>query len=89
MNRTIAGRPVRSRPVHASTISEMALRIDCARALYQRIADMQRTGQFGRPGEPIMLSKSSVAHNYASDMAIWVVKQSNGINGLLRLLIRI
>jgi len=79
--RSIAGRPVRSRSLHASIIGEMAQRIDCTRALYQRVSEMQRTGLFGRPGESIMLSKSSAAQNYACDMAIWVVNKSMELMG--------
>jgi alkylation response protein AidB-like acyl-CoA dehydrogenase len=81
MNREIAGKPVRSRSLHAAIIGEMAQRIDCARAFYQRVSDMQRTGQFGRPGEPVMLSKSSAAHNYACDTAIWVVNKAMELMG--------
>ncbi|HEY91137.1 MAG TPA: acyl-CoA/acyl-ACP dehydrogenase [Dehalococcoidia bacterium] len=81
MNREIAGRPVRSRSLHAAIIGEMAMKIDCARAFYQRVSDMQRTGQFGRPGEPVMLSKSSAAQNNACEMAIWVVNKAMELMG--------
>jgi alkylation response protein AidB-like acyl-CoA dehydrogenase len=80
-DREIAGRPVQSRSLHAAIIGEMAQRIDCARAFYQRVSDMQRTGQFGRPGEPVMLSKSSAAQNYACDTAIWVVNMAMELMG--------
>lgn len=80
-NREIAGKPVRSRSLHAAIIGEMAQRIDCARAFYQRVSDMQRTGQFGQPGEPVMLSKSSAAQNYACDTAIWVVGKAMELMG--------
>jgi alkylation response protein AidB-like acyl-CoA dehydrogenase len=81
MNRKIAGRPVRSRSLHAGIIGEMALRIDCARAFYQRVSDMQRTGHFGHPGEPVLLSKSSASHNFACDTAIWVVNKAMELMG--------
>jgi len=81
MSREIAGKPVRSRSLHAAIVGEMAQRIDCARAFYQRVSDMQRTGKFGRPGEPVMLSKSSAAHNYACDTAIWVVNKAMELMG--------
>lgn len=81
MNREIDKRPVRSRSLHAAIIGEMAQRIDCARAFYQSLSEMQRTGQFGRPGEPVMLSKSSAAQNYACDTAIWVVNKAMELMG--------
>jgi len=59
----------------------MALRIDCARAYFQRVAEMQLSGQFGRAGEPFLLSKASAAQNYACDMAIWVVNKAMELMG--------
>jgi len=79
--REIAGRPVRSRSLHASIIGEMAQRIDCARAYYQRVFEMQRSGEFGRAGEPFMLSKCSAAQNYACDTAIWVANKAMELMG--------
>jgi len=80
-NREIAGRPVRSRSLHASIIGEMAQRIDCARAYYQKVSEMQSSRQFGRVGEPFMLSKCSAAQNYACDTAIWVANTAMELMG--------
>lgn len=79
--REIAGRPVRSRSLHASIIGEMAQRIDSALAFYQRVAEMQSSGQFGRIGEPFMLSKCSAAQNYACGMVIWVANKAMEMMG--------
>lgn len=80
-DREIAGRPVRSRSLHASIIGEMAQRIDCARAYYQRVSEMQASDQFGRVGEPFMLSKCSAVQNYACDTAVWVTNKAMELMG--------
>ena len=80
-DREIAGRPVRSRSLHASIIGEMAQRIDCARAYYLKISEMTGSRQFGRAGEPFLLSKCSAAQNYACDMAIWVANKAMELMG--------
>ncbi|MCK4723394.1 MAG: hypothetical protein KAT75_08815, partial [Dehalococcoidia bacterium] len=80
-DREIAGRPVRERSLHASILGEMAQRIECARAYYQKISEMQGSGQYGRPGEPFMLSKCSAALNYACDTAVWVPNKAMELMG--------
>lgn len=80
-DREIAGRPVRSRSLHASIIGEMAQRIDCAMAFSQRVSEMQGFPEFGRIGEPFMLSKCSAAQNYACDTAIWVANKAMELMG--------
>jgi len=80
-DREIAGRPVRSRSLHASIIGEMAQRIDCCMALYQQISEMSRSSQFGQIGEPFMLSKCSAAAYYASDAAVWVARKAMELMG--------
>ncbi len=80
-DREIAGRPVRERSLHASILGEMAQRIECSRAYYQKITEMQRSGQYGRPGEPFMLSKCSAAQNYACDTAVWVTNKAMELMG--------
>ena len=80
-DREIAGRPVRDRSLHASILGEMAQRIECSRAYYQKIYEMQTSGQFGRPGEPLMLSKCSAALNYACDTAVWVPNKAMELMG--------
>ncbi len=80
-DREIAGRPVRDRSLHASILGEMAQRIECSRAYYQKIYEMQTFGQFGRPGEPLMLSKCSAALNYACDTAVWVPNKAMELMG--------
>jgi len=79
--RKIAGRPVRSRSLHASIIGEMAQAIDGALAYYQRVAEMQASRQFGRIGEPFMLSKCSAAQNCACDTAIRVTNRAMELMG--------
>lgn len=80
-DREIAGRPVRERSLHASILGEMAQRIECSRAYYQKISEMQGSGQYGRPGEPFMLSKCSAALNYACDTAVWVPNKAMELMG--------
>ena len=80
-DREIAGRPVRERSLHASILGEMAQRIECSRAYYQKISEMQGSGQFGRPGEPFLLAKCSAALNYACDTAVWVPNKAMELMG--------
>lgn len=79
--REIAGRAVRSRSLHASLIGEMAQMIDCARAFYLKVVEMQVSRRFGKTGEPFMLSKCSAAQNYACNMAIWVINTAMELMG--------
>ncbi|MFW6125550.1 MAG: acyl-CoA dehydrogenase family protein [Chloroflexota bacterium] len=80
-DREIAGKPVRDRSVHASLLGEMAQRIECARAYHHAVSEMQRTREYGRPGEPFMLSKCSAAQNYACDTAVWVTNKAMELMG--------
>lgn len=80
-DREIVGKPVRSRSLHASIIGEMALKIDCAIAFYQRVAEMSMSGQFGRIGEPFLLSKASAASYYGSEAAVWVARKAMELMG--------
>lgn len=74
--RAIAGRPVRTRSLHASILGEMAQKIESARAYYMQVSAMSRSEElYGRPGEPFMLSKCSAAKTYACDVAIWVTNK--------------
>jgi len=80
-NREIVGRPVRSRSLHASIIGEMAQKIDCATAIYQKVGEMSASGQFGRIGEPFLLSKCSAAAYYGSEAAVWVARKAMELMG--------
>ena len=80
-DREIVGKPVRSRSLHASIIGEMALKIDCAIAFYQRVSEMSGSGQFGRIGESFLLSKCSAASYYGSEAAVWVARKAMELMG--------
>lgn len=80
--REIAGRPVRTRSLHARILGEMAQRIECARAYYMQVSAMIMSEElYGRPGEPFMLSKCSAAQNYACDVAVWVTNKAMELMG--------
>jgi len=80
-NREIQGRPVRARSFHASILGEMALKIESARAYSMQVNRMIRTGQYGRPGEPLLLSKCSAAKAYVCDITLWVANKAMELMG--------
>ena len=80
-DREIIGRPVRSRSLHASIIGEMALRIDCAKAYRESVSEMVNSRQFGRAGEPFLLSKCSAVQNLGCETAIWVAHKAMELMG--------
>ena len=79
--REIAGRPVRSRSLHAAIFGEMAQKIESARAYAQQVGRMVGTGRFGRAGEPLLLSKCSAAKAYACSATEWVTHQAMELMG--------
>ena len=80
--REIAGRPVRTRSLHASILGEMAQKIESARSYAMHVFKMTRNARlYGRPGEPFMLSKCSGAKEYACNVAIWVAHKTMELMG--------
>jgi alkylation response protein AidB-like acyl-CoA dehydrogenase len=80
-NREISGRPVRARSLHAGIIGEMALKIESARAYAMQVNRMIRSGRYGSPGEPFLLSKCSGAKNYVCDITLWVANKAMELMG--------
>ncbi len=80
-SREIAGKAVRARSLHAGIIGEMALKIESARAYAMQVNRMIRSGRFGRPGEPLLLSKCSAAKAYACDVTLWVANKAMELMG--------
>ena len=80
-DREIAGRPVRARSLHAGIIGEMALKIESARAYTMQVNRMIRTGQYGSPGEPLLLSKCSAAKTYVCDITVWTANKAMELMG--------
>ncbi len=80
-NREIAGRPVRSRSLHASILGEMAQKIESARAYAMQVGKMVGSGKFGRAGDPHLLSKCSAAKAYTCDIALWVAHKAMELMG--------
>jgi alkylation response protein AidB-like acyl-CoA dehydrogenase len=80
--REIAGRPVRTRSLHASILGEMAQKIESARSYAMHVFKMTRNpALYGRPGEPFMLSKCSGAKEYVCNVAIWVAHKTMELMG--------
>ena len=80
--REIAGRPVRTRSLHAGILGEMAQRIESARSYAMHVFKMSKNvALYGRPGEPFMLSKCSGAKAYVCDVAIWVAHKAIELMG--------
>ena len=80
--REIAGKPVRSRSLHAAILGEMAQKIESARAYRIQVTQMMRNaGLYGRHGEPFLLSKCSAAKAYACDVALWVANKAMELMG--------
>ncbi|MBU4055857.1 MAG: acyl-CoA/acyl-ACP dehydrogenase [Proteobacteria bacterium] len=79
--REIAGRPVRSRSLHASILGEMAQKIESARAYAQQVGKMVGSGKFGSSGEPVLLSKCSSAKAYACAATEWVTHHAMELMG--------
>ena len=79
--REIAGRPVRSRSLHAAILGEMAQKIESARAYAQQVGQMVGTGLFGNTGEPLLLSRCSAAKEYACAAAEWVTQRAMELMG--------
>jgi len=79
--REIAGRPVRARSLHAGILGEMALKIESARAYSMDVNRMVRMGLYGRPGEPLLLSKCSAAKVYVCDITLWVANKAMELMG--------
>jgi len=80
-NREIAGKEVRARSLHAGIIGEMALKIESARAYKMQINRMIRSGRYGRPGEPLLLSKCSAAKAYICEITLWVANKAMELMG--------
>lgn len=80
-DREIAGKPVRARSLHAGIIGEMAMKIESARAYSMQVNRMIRSGQYGSPGEPLLLSKSSAAKAYVCDITLWVANKAMELMG--------
>lgn len=80
-NREIAGRPVRSRSLHAGIIGEMAQKIESARAYTMTINAMVGTGLYGQSGEPFLLSKCSAVKEFVCDVPIWVANKAMELMG--------
>jgi len=80
-DREIAGRSVRARSLHASILGEMALKIESARAYTMQVNRMIRTRKYGRPGEPLLLSKCSAAKMYVCEITIWVAHKTMELMG--------
>lgn len=81
LNREIAGRPVRSRSLHASILGEMAQKIESARAYAMQIGQMVGSGKYGRAGDPFLLSKCSAAKEYACTSTLWVANKAMELMG--------
>ena len=79
--REISGRPVRARSLHAAILGEMAQKIESARAYSMQISGMVRSGLYGLPGEPFLLSKCSAAKEYTCDITIWVANKAMELMG--------
>ena len=81
-NREIAGKPVRTRSLHAGILGIMAQKIESARAYHLAVAEMSRQNKlYGRWGEPFLLSKCSAAKAYACDVAVWVTNKAMELMG--------
>ena len=80
-DRQIAGRPVRSRSLHAAILGEMAQKIECARAYAQQVGKMVGSGKFGSAGEAFLLSKCSGAKAFACATTEWVTHQAMELMG--------
>jgi alkylation response protein AidB-like acyl-CoA dehydrogenase len=79
--REIAGKPVRSRSLHASILGEMAMKVDSASAFARQVGQMVGSGKFGSTGEPLLLSKCSAAKAYACSATEWVTHQAMELMG--------
>lgn len=80
-NREIAGRPVRSRSLHAALLGEMAQKIESARAYAMQVGGMVGSGRFGNAGDPFMLSKCSAAKELACENTLWVANKAMELMG--------
>ena len=80
-SREIAGRPVRSRSLHAAILGEIAQRIESARAYAMQVGKMVGSGRFGSAGEPFLLSKCSAAKEYACENTLWVANKAMELMG--------
>ncbi len=80
-DREIVGKPVRERSLHAGMIGEMVMAIDAARAYYLQAAYMIDSRAYGRPGEPLMLSKTTGAKVFSCDIAVLVTNKAMELMG--------
>ena len=80
-NREIAGRPVRNRSLHAAILGEMAQKIESARAYALQVSGMVRSGKYGNPGEPFLLSKCSGAKQYVCEITLWTANKAMELMG--------
>ncbi|MFW6011190.1 MAG: acyl-CoA dehydrogenase family protein [Desulfosalsimonas sp.] len=80
-NREIAGKPVRSRSLHASILGEMAQKIESARAYAMQVGKMVGSGKFGRAGEPLLLSKCSAAKEHTCENSMWIANKAMELMG--------
>lgn len=80
-DREIAGRPVRSRSLHASILGEMSQRIEVARAYAMQIGNMVGSGKYGGAGEPFLAGKCSSAKHIACENTVWVTNKAMELMG--------
>jgi alkylation response protein AidB-like acyl-CoA dehydrogenase len=67
--------------MHAGILGEMALKIESARAYAMQVNRMIRSGQYGRAGEPLLLSKCSAAKVYVCDVTLWAANKAMELMG--------
>ncbi len=80
-SREIAGRPVRSRSLHAAVLGHMAQKIESARAYAMQVGSMVGSGKFGNAGDPLLLSKCSSAKELACENTLWVANKAMELMG--------
>jgi alkylation response protein AidB-like acyl-CoA dehydrogenase len=81
-NRVVGGKPVREHSIAANLLADMAIGIETARAYVLNAAYMYDHPQrYGEHHSAFMLSRASIAHHYATDVAVMVTNRAMELMG--------
>lgn len=80
--RVVAGKPIREHSIAAGILADMAMGIESARAFCLQVALMRsRPDEYGSPHSESMLSYTSMAKNYACEVAVSVTNKAMELMG--------
>ena len=81
-SRIVAGKPIREHSIAANLLADMAIGIETARTYVINVAYMyDHPEKYGEHHSTSMLSRTSIAHHYATDVAVMVTNTAMELMG--------